>query len=52
MLLVTPAKPVTADPEHSQEMWAFRCAGARVDVVDNEPPISAEAAAAGWKQPI
>lgn len=48
VLLVTPLGPVEPDPESYEHLFSFRCASARVDVVDDDPFFSAEDTD-GWK---
>lgn len=51
VLVVDPQGEVERDPESSDDMHAYRCKSARVLVVDDLVPISAEVAARGWQQP-
>lgn len=48
VLTVMPLSEVFADPEHSEDMEAFRCEAAHVLAVDLDPEIDEYEAAAGW----
>lgn len=51
VLLVDPQGEIEPDPESSDHMHAYRCQSARVRVVDDLVPISAETAEKAWKEP-
>lgn len=48
VLTVRPLSPVWQDPEHSEDMEAYRCEAAFVLAVDFDPSVSEADARAGW----
>lgn len=48
VLTVRPLSPVWRDPEHSEDMAAYRCEAAVVDAVAVEPLVTESDARAGW----